>query len=1061
MKKTNILLFGAITFVLISMMLVSAANFDNIQNIKETYGKAGYKDIEIQNAFGFGDILWSGTLDSNTNECYINCEATQTITLHEPGVLIEEVIFKTLQPDGSWKEQPIRNHQIYANGNLYQEGTEMDAGTYEVKLVGEKKPSRTVDWIYKTQGETLDEWAIWGGLNLTAIDYFNFNEGSGTTAEDIGTPGGNDMTVQTDAWDSQGKDGSAFLGDGNNGLETSINLGTDHGPNQAITVSLWVNMSASFGSGATLFGTAIATNNGKFTLETNTASRFAFLLHDGAGATQTFVTVPVLSEWFMVTLAINSSSYFMYYNNTLVASGSLSSFVFDEELFNFAERDGGTEGFDNGAMDEFKIFNSVLNQSDVDFLYNDGDGIFFNGEASSITLNSPADNEASLLNELQFNATASVIGATLINMSLWHNASGTFELNQTNSTIDPTTNTTTFNATFAEGTYLWGIQGCDSDGDCGFSENRTFSIDTTAPSITITNPIILQDYAKAGVNETLNWTIIEPNLNNCFYQYNNTNRTVTCTDNNVSFELASSPFNITFFANDTAGNLNSTSVNWTYKIFQNSETFNTSTFETKSELYSINITANSSLTAADLIWNGTSFAGTQSGLVWSRTIDIPTGGNVNKSFFWNFTYAGSKISSISNKVLINHTNFSICGGDGGNTKFLNISFQNEADLSQLNASIPVSNFTYHLGSGTVTKSIEFINNTNNFEYNFCATPNQTLKVLPNLQYKQGLLFPQRIWNPTVRTYENNDTNQTLYLLNTIDGIFVTFQIINSADQTLSGVDVRVVRSIAGQDFEVGSGVTSEAGIVTFFLNPDFEHTVTAAKTGFVTKTTVLFPTQSSFTITLAGGDVSANNFFKGIEYWMLPQLTFLENDTTYLFEFNVTSSFWDITNFGFNLRLKNGTVVTTQTSSVVGTPATFSYDVNNQSIIYMDAFWNIDNGNFTNITKFWSVTNTENTQWSIARFFTDLNLYINTDLFGLDDFGRYLIAFIIIFLSVGIVSFKYGLTSPLSITTLIFTITFFFDVVVGLIPTIRGIPNVLTYISGLILVLSIFREAQR
>jgi len=81
-------------------------------------------------------------------------------------------------------------------------------------------------------------------------------------------------------------------------------------------------------------------------------------------------------------------------------------------------------------------------------------------------------------------------------------------------------------------------------------------------------------------------------------------------------------------------------------------------------------------------------------------------------------------------------------------------------------------------------------------------------------------------------------------------------------------------------------------------------------------------------------------------------------------------------------------------------------------------------------------------------------------MFGIDNFGRSLIVFLILFLSVGIMSYKYGFTSPIAISTLVFAIIFFFDIVVDIIPEIRGIDNLLTYLSALVLVIVIFREVQ-
>ena len=91
---------------------------------------------------------------------------------------------------------------------------------------------------------------------------------------------------------------------------------------------------------------------------------------------------------------------------------------------------------------------------------------------------------------------------------------------------------------------------------------------------------------------------------------------------------------------------------------------------------------------------------------------------------------------------------------------------------------------------------------------------------------------------------------------------------------------------------------------------------------------------------------------------------------------------------------------------------------------------------------------------------------MDSGLFGLDNFGRYLIVFIILFLTIGKMSYKYGFTSPMTITALTFAIIFFFDVVVGLIPPItmfggHVVNNLLTIVAGIILVISILTEVKR
>jgi hypothetical protein len=582
------------------------------------------------------------------------------------------------------------------------------------------------------------------------------------------------------------------------------------------------------------------------------------------------------------------------------------------------------------------------------------------------------------------------------------------------------------------------------------------------PRIQILKPTMgVNNYGSSPAN--LSWNATDSNLQSIWYVYNGTNTTITSLSgipNSTTFNLASSPYNLTLYANDSEGNINSSYIEWSYKILSNGETYNSQTYETASETFTINITANSSLTAAHLIYNGTSYAGTKSGLVWSKTLDIPLG-SANKNFYWNFTYAGNQISSTSHIQTINYTNFSICGGTGGNIPFINFTFKDEGDSSViLNGTIPLLTLDYWIGLGSIKKNFTFTNNTANSKYAFCGTPaDKTFNVDYTLQYKdQEGTYPQRTLQAT-QSLTNGTTNTTLYLL--VDGIYVTFQVVNSANQVISDVVVTASRQIGGSSVSVGQGTTGSDGTVTLWLNPDFSHTFTFASDNYELYTTTLTPTQSSYTITLGGTTSSTiNSTIRGIDYSIFPKNTYLINGTDYTFGFNLTSSYWDVSEYGFNLRLSNGTIISGGSTTTENTLLTLTYNTGNQTIIYMDYYWVI-NGVYTNATRYWVIMNSEYTDWSIAHFFTDLNNYLNTNMFGIDDFGRYLIIFIIIFLTVGIVSYKYGLTSPLTVSTTIFSIVLFFDIVAGLIPAIKGINHLLTYISALILVLVIFREVQQ
>ena len=573
---------------------------------------------------------------------------------------------------------------------------------------------------------------------------------------------------------------------------------------------------------------------------------------------------------------------------------------------------------------------------------------------------------------------------------------------------------------------------------------------STITSVTF-NCSVVNSFGLTNVSLYLDGIINETNssgINNTNYIFT---KTLSQTTHNWTCESTSSMNGTT-----TASYRNLT----IYKVLENNRTHNSSTYETARESYSINLSSNASLTAVDLFYNGSYYSTTKSGDIWTYTRDVPSSAVGVQNFSYRFTYAGEYINSTNSNQTVSAIIFGLCNATITDD-FLNISFKDESNASAISAAISTSSFVYYLGSGTVNKTYTLINNTENANYTFCATPtDKTFHIDPYIQYV-STSYPQRIWNPDVTNYNSTATNQVLYLLESTDGLYVTFQVVNSADQILTGALIIATREIAGVETEVGRGTTGGDGTVTLWLNPDFNHKFTFSKDGFETYETSFAPTQSSYTITMSGGGTAVtDDYTRGILIYTYPIQNELFNDTSYDFEFNVTSSFWDLDSFGFSLRLANGTIVGSDSSTVSGTAASVTYDVNNQTIIYMDYYWIID-GNTTSSSKYWVITNTEYEGWSIKTFFTDLNTYLDSGLFGIDNFGRILIIFLILFTSVGIMSYKFGLVSPMSVTSMIFAIVFFMDVVVGLIPQIRGINYIVTYIAGLILILAAFNEVSR
>ena len=492
------------------------------------------------------------------------------------------------------------------------------------------------------------------------------------------------------------------------------------------------------------------------------------------------------------------------------------------------------------------------------------------------------------------------------------------------------------------------------------------------------------------------------------------------------------------------------------KVRLNEQTFNTTSYETELNNFTANITYNSSSWTdieANLYYNSTKHP----------TIEVGSGDDLNFSatlsrlfvapkitpFFWNFRLTNATGIFDLNTSSTNQTEQPIlfigCNATA-TTEYVNFTFKDEGNLSLLNASVPSSTFVHTLGNFTINKTLTFINNSVNENYTFCLDPpNRTLHTAFSFQY-EATGYQQRVVE-FAQNLSSTLTTNILYLLSDADGLFVTFQVINTAEQTISNAIINASRIIDSVETIVGTGVTNDAGTKTFWLNPNFLHTVNVFKTGFNQFTTTLFPDQTAFTINLGGTAAGGEeDFTQGITVDVFPKGTLLDPNQSIVFNYTLTSNFFTVEEFSFGIRDENGNIYANETASTNGGTLT--------TTLIMDYNWLIS-GNFTNNSRTWLIYNdTLDDDWSIRVFFSDLTLYIDDGLFGLDDFGLAIITFLTIFIFTGIMSIRYGLVSPAAVTTLMFTLVLFFDVGLGLLTNLNpigAVPNFPTIIMGIIL----------
>ncbi len=760
---------------------------------------------------------------------------------------------------------------------------------------------------------------------------------------------------------------------------------------------------------------------------------------------------------------IHNGTDMSFYLNGVLNKTDTSTFPPDYTKLIIGDRTSDV-GDGDFMFDEMGFWDRALTGAECNQLYNGGSGISYSlgpfVSPPTSTLNQPA-NDAEVFNQtILFNATGTD-DTTVQNMSLYVNGS----LQVTNSS--PFNNTLTqFSHTFASsGFWNWTVEVCDDEDTCTNAASR---------NITFTNDLAVTLNAPANQFSSLIETIIfnatgsdETTLQNMSFilngTYNGTNASVfNNTLTQFSKTLAAGFYNWTMEVCDNNANcLNATARNVTIAPFTvNVFTFNASSFETANETFTINMTTNGTApTNANLIYNGTFSSATITNTAGdnyniTKTIDIPLVSGT-KSWLFNFTLGGVPFNTSTQTQIINLTNFTHCVGE--TPVYFNISFKNETVAEPLVSAEIDSDWNFWLGAGSIFKTMTFTNVSENLNYNFClkSGSNRTLETNVSLTYDNSI-SEQRSFSRAY-TLTNETTNQTLFLLPTADGIFVTFQTVTVAEQIISGVVTNVTKS----GNLIAAGTTDDAGLIQYFLDPDTTYVFSFFKTGFDIVTKTLKPTQTTFTVIMGSvNPLVENDTTKGISYTINPLNNVLSNNT--ITEFNLTfhSSFFSLDSFGFALKNSTGTFfnITTSTTGSGGF-LTRTLDTANNTDIQMEVFWTIDS-NQTNVTRTWKVLDTTDEGFSIKTFFDDLTTYLTSGLFGLTSFGLNIIIFLIIMITTGILSMKFSIANPAGLSIMVFAMVLFFDVGLGLITNpVDAITNFPTIFVGVIFLGFLLKEA--
>ena len=500
------------------------------------------------------------------------------------------------------------------------------------------------------------------------------------------------------------------------------------------------------------------------------------------------------------------ASYTRYYDTTVSPAYSISG-------TNLNWTAGGTiTGLDEPTV-AYMILS--LNTSEVTYVSEDN--------SPSLTLNSPSSaNYTTSPKSLTINFTATD-DINLKNVSLWVNG----VLNQTNSS-GLNNSIYLFPLTLGDGTYSIYGMATDNSSQKTNSSIINITIDSIAPTIIINSGNGTFGYTTFGTNHTINFTATDTRLRTCWYVYNNTNTTTSCTSGvlkSINVSVYASSGNVTIYANDSLGNVGSVYTSWGYHMLEINQTFSASTVETALEQFNINlkyISTNWTSSSAYLMYGDVNYTGIISGtgdnILISSDISISAveeDGNV--SFYWKIlltnitgTYT---FNSSTQQQYIGRVNFSSCLYSENPQLFFKV-FSTTSPTTPVNATFSSAWTIQSASNGEVvlSRSFEDLTETNS-TFGFCIEPNSTTYTV-----SIDITIDAINYTPTSHYIIDTDyigiaDNISLYLLGDDDSTLTELNVVDRDNDPVKDVYISIQRYDMGTDtyYNVGMARTDNEG----------------------------------------------------------------------------------------------------------------------------------------------------------------------------------------------------------------------------------------------------------
>jgi hypothetical protein len=281
------------------------------------------------------------------------------------------------------------------------------------------------------------------------------------------------------------------------------------------------------------------------------------------------------------------------------------------------------------------------------------------------TLISPLNNVNLTNNAITFNSNVTIQNGNITNATLYI-FNGTTVNTNTASISGMSYNSTNISYNgLSDGNYNWSVLYCGTNATgsaCAFApSNYTFTIDSIAPQINVLYPIGNIPYLASGSNLSLNYSIIEAHNSSCWFNYNGVNSTIPCTANYSFIPTYNS--NLTVWANDSFGNVNSNKVYWNYTVFELSRNYASPVGEMSTNNFMLNASWDNITYSNVLVYlnyNNTDYLTNANGTIFTANVAAPSvPSQQNISFLWKFLFNGGlNVNTTSSNQTVNPLSFS-------------------------------------------------------------------------------------------------------------------------------------------------------------------------------------------------------------------------------------------------------------------------------------------------------------------------------------------------------------------------------------------------------------------